>query len=186
MDITCFFGARGGFQYRSEMQQVMRVVLLAMAGYSDAYHRYRGAGLLNTWFTPCLGPRTGPLTELSLLYCPPLKIVTIHLLFSENKSAFTKGVASAWAAFKYALNPEEQATKLVALLRSRRPDFTKRCVISLSVLLLSRSQSTSTPPSLSTLNIPTLPALASSISQSPRLSKTCLASRFHGCKLIAS
>jgi hypothetical protein len=103
------------------MQQVMRVVLLAMAGYSDAYHRYRGLACE----TP--GPRPGPCT--TSLRCSPVLPIEPRHVFSESKSAFTKGVASAWAAFKYALNPEEQATKLVALLRSRRPDFTKRCTV---------------------------------------------------------
>lgn len=47
---------------------------------------------------------------------------------SANTNAIAKGVASAWAAFKYALNPEEQATRLVGLIQSKSIPFTKRFV----------------------------------------------------------
>lgn len=39
LDISCFFGQRVGFQFTLEMQRVFRIVLLGMAGFSDAYHR---------------------------------------------------------------------------------------------------------------------------------------------------
>lgn len=48
---------------------------------------------------------------------------------STSKSNITRGMLSAWAALKYAMHPEEQAQKLVALLRSKSAPFVKRCVI---------------------------------------------------------
>ena len=159
----------------------MRVVLLAMAGYSDAYHRWvAGRKRRECGLVMGAGQRASP--SASLLFCSDIPRPA-----SEKKSAITKGVASAWAAFKYALNPEEQAAKLVTLLRSKNPDFTKRCA---AALAQRRAVPLKTGParlsSASRFLSPSA-ALASSppafsTSQSRRLSRTSRASPSRGCR----
>eukprot|EP00730_Choanoeca_flexa_P002426 TRINITY_DN11047_c0_g1_i2.p1 TRINITY_DN11047_c0_g1~~TRINITY_DN11047_c0_g1_i2.p1 ORF type:complete len:629 (+),score=110.34 TRINITY_DN11047_c0_g1_i2:39-1889(+) len=81
-DVACFYGSQAGFMYPPRIRNLMQVITMAMASFSDGFR-------------------------------------------SKHTGAFMRGLASAMAAMKYAVSPEEKAKRLLEQITSHDCHFVK-------------------------------------------------------------